>query len=253
MVVKDDEEIRQYISHELAPWYHIIECTNGKEAFDQILRRMPDLIISDVMMPEMDGVTLCRKIKQNVNTNHIPVVLVTARSKEEDNLEGLSIGADAYIVKPFNIEIVKKTVENIIRTREILKNNFTGSQQQEDKVKKISIKSADNKLMEKLMKFINENIANPELNVEMIANHIGISRVHLHRKLKELTNQTTRDLIRNIRLKQAAGLLASKRLNISEVADATGFSSLTAFSTAFKELYGLSPKAWVEMQKNENH
>jgi len=244
MVVEDDEEIRKYICQELAEDYHTIECINGKEALSIILKKAPDLVISDVMMPEMDGITLCRKVKQNININHIPVVLVTAKSKEEDNFEGLSIGADAYIVKPFNIDLLKKTIENIIRNRELLRNTYQGNQHQEDKVNKIHLKSADEKLMERIMKVINENLSNPELSVEVIADRVGISRVHLHRKLKELTNQTTRDFIRNIRLKQAADLLAEKKLTISEVAEATGFTNLAYFSNAFKELYGVPPSAY---------
>lgn len=246
MIVDDEEEIRKYICRELSNDYHMIECSNGKDALALILKKKPDLVISDIMMPEMDGITLCGKIKQNVNINHIPVVLLTAKAREEDNLEGLSIGADAYIVKPFNVERLHKTVESIIRNREILRNTYIGNQNQEDRVEKVELKSADEKLMEKVMKIINANISNPKLSVEMISKEVGISRVHLHRKLKELTNQSTRDLIRNIRLRQAANLLASKNLTVSEVADATGFSNLGYFSNAFKELYGVSPSLYVE-------
>lgn len=251
MIVDDEEEIRKYICQELGGDYHMLECANGKEAFAMILKNMPDLVISDVMMPEMDGITLCAKIKQNVNINHIPVVLLTAKANEEDNLKGLTTGADAYIVKPFHIERLKKTVESIIRNREILRNSYTGSQLQEDKVTKIELVSADEKLMEKVMKVIDENIDNSKLNVEMIADEVGISRVHLYRKLKELTNQSPRDLIRNIRLKQAADLLVSKSLTVSEVADATGFSNLAYFSSAFKELYGVPPSIYMEEHRKE--
>lgn len=251
LVVDDDKDIREYICRELSPDYHMTECSNGKEALDAIFRKIPDLVISDVMMPEMDGITLCQKIKQNININHVPVILLTARSKEEDNLEGLDIGADAYMVKPFNIEILKKTAQNIIKNREMLRNSFTGSQQQKDKISKITIKSSDDKLLERIMKVINKNIANPEFNVEMISTEVGISRVHLHRKLKELTNQSTRDLIRNIRLQQAAELLSNQKLTVGEVAAATGFSNLTHFSTAFKEAYGMSPVSYMEMHLNE--
>lgn len=249
MVVDDEEDIRNYICQELGRDYHMIACANGKEALTQILEKKPDLVISDIMMPEMDGITLCIKIKQNVNINHIPVVLLTAKAKEEDNLEGLSIGADAYIVKPFHMERLQMTVESIIRNRELLRNTFKGNQLQEDKVEKIELKSADEKLMEKVMKIINEHIADPKLNVEMISSEVGISRVHLHRKLKELTNQTTRDFIRNIRLHQAAELLASKNLSVSEVADATGFTNLSNFSNAFKELFGISPSEYMEKHR----
>lgn len=253
LVVDDDAEIRHYISQELAADYHIIESTDGKEALSIVHNRTPDLIISDVMMPEMDGITLCRKIRQNVNTNHIPVILLTAKSKEEDNVEGLNIGADAYLIKPFSIDILKKTVQSIIRNREILKNNYSGNQQQKDKIQKVAMKSSDERLLERIMIVINKNIANPDLNVEMLANQIGISRVHLHRKLKELTNQSTRDLIRNIRLQQAAELLATKHLVVSDVAIAMGFNNISYFSNAFKELYGMSPSAYMEVYLNKEN
>ena len=206
----DDEEIRKYICRELAPDFHMMESTNGREALSIVLRQTPDLVISDIMMQEMDGLTLCHKIKQNVNINHIPVILLTAKTREEDNMEGLDMGADAYIIKPFNIDILRKTVINIVKGREMLRNCFGGSQKQEVKNQMVDMQSTDNKLLDKVMNIINRNISNPELTVEMIAKEIGISRVHLHRKLKELTNQSTRDLIRNVRLKQAANLLIYK-------------------------------------------
>lgn len=249
LVVEDDEEIRNYICRELAADFHMHGCANGKEALALILRKEPDLIISDIMMPEMDGLTLCRKIKQNVTINHIPVILLTAKSREEDNLEGLNMGADAYIVKPFGIEMVRMTAINLIKSREILRNSFKGNQIQEEKLKRLKIQSPDEKLLNKVMKVINDNLSSPDLNVELLATEAGISRVHLHRKLKELTNQSTRDLIRNVRLKQAARLLEENRHSITEVAHLTGFTNLAYFSTAFKELYGVSPTAYGREDK----
>lgn len=118
------------------------------------------------MMPEMDGMTLCSKVKQNINTNHIPVILLTAKSREEDNLEGLSIGADAYITKPFSIEILRQSTFNLIKSRERLRNNFQGSQTQKERMQELEIESPDERLLDRIMKVINDNIANPELNVE---------------------------------------------------------------------------------------
>ena len=246
LIVEDDDEIRRYICQELGRDFHMQECRNGKEAFTYILKKTPDLIISDIMMPEMDGMTLCSKVKQNINTNHIPVILLTAKSREEDNLEGLSIGADAYITKPFSIEILRQSTFNLIKSRERLRNNFQGNQTQKERMQELEIESPDERLLDRIMKVINDNIANPELNVEMVAETVGISRVHLHRKLKELTNQSTRDLIRNLRLKQAATLLAKKRQSINEVTALTGFTNVAYFSTAFKELYGMTPTAYME-------
>ena len=248
LIVEDDEEIRNYIAKEFGDKFHIMESRNGKEALEQIFKKAPDLVISNIMMPEMDGLTLCRKIKQNVNLNHIPVILLTAKTREEDNLEGLNTGADAYIMKPFNIEILQKTVENLINTRQQLRKVFTGQQNLENKVQKLEVKSPDEKLMERIMKVINENISNPNLTIETITTEVGISRVHLHRKLKELTNQTTRDFIRNIRLKEAARLLSEKQHTISEIAMLTGFTDPNNFSTTFKELYGMPPSMYMKEQ-----
>lgn len=248
LIVEDDEEIRRYIRSELDSDFRIYECTNGREGLETILKEKPDLVISDVMMPEMDGITLCRKIKQNININHIPIILLTAKSKAEDQIEGLEIGADAYIVKPFNTELLRTTISNLIANRERLRGKLVGEQQVEEKITKIEMKSNDEILMSKVMKTINDHLADPTLNVEMLAANVGMSRVHMHRKLKELTNQSARDFIRSIRLKQAANLLREKNLSVSEVAYATGFSNLSHFSNTFRDFYGISPSEYKEQQ-----
>lgn len=248
LIVEDDEEIRRYIRSELDSDFRIYECTNGREGLETILKEKPDLVISDVMMPEMDGITLCRKIKQNININHIPIILLTAKSKAEDQIEGLEIGADAYIVKPFNTELLRTTISNLIANRERLRGKLVGEQQVEEKITKIEMKSNDEILMSKVMKTINDHLADPTLNVEMLAANVGMSRVHMHRKLKELTNQSARDFIRSIRLKQAANLLREKNLSVSEVAYATGFSNLSHFSNTFRDFYGISPNEYKEQQ-----
>ena len=199
-------------------------------------------------MPEMDGIDLSRKLKHNINVNHIPIILLTAKATPENKIEGLDIGADAYITKPFNTEMLKSTIANLIGNRERLKNKFTGRQQSEEKMQKIEIKSSDEILMEKIMKIINENLSNTDLSVEMLAMTVGMSRVHLHRKLKELTSQSARDFIKGIRLKQAAVLLSNKKLTISEVAYTTGFSNISHFSSSFKDFYGVTPKEYFASQ-----
>jgi signal transduction histidine kinase/DNA-binding response OmpR family regulator len=244
LIAEDDIEISNYIKAELAPLYKISQMKNGKEALEFVLQEKPDLVISDIMMPEMDGIALCRKIKSNVNVNHIPVLLLTAKSKEEDRAEGLDTGADAYIVKPFNMEILKKTIANLLDNRERLKGRFQS--QSEGRINKINLKSSDEILMEKILKIINNNINNPELTVEMLSAGVGMSRVHMHRKLKELTNQSAQNFIRSIRMNLAEELLCSKKLTISEVAYAVGFSSLSHFSGSFKEFFGKSPREYVD-------
>lgn len=252
LIVEDEDEIRNYLLTELGSHFRVLSCSNGKEALDLIMHHMPDLVLSDIMMPEVNGITLLRKLKQNIKTNHIPVILLTAKNSEKDYIEGLSLGADAYIAKPFNLDILITTIENLIKNREILRNNFSGKQEQNDNIEVAQPQSADEKLMQKVLKVINKSLNNPDLNAEMIAAEVGISRVHLYRKLKELTNQSTRDFIRNIRLKQAEILLKSeKNYSMSEIAQLVGFNNTTYFSNAFKELYGVSPSKYTERCKEK--
>ncbi|MDR2806033.1 MAG: response regulator [Dysgonamonadaceae bacterium] len=243
LIVEDDIEISNYIRMELLPFYKIHQINNGKDALEFILQEKPDLVISDVRMPKMDGITLCRKIKSNVQIDHIPVLLLTAKSSDEDRMEGLDTGADAYMVKPYNPEILKKTIAGLIGNRERLKHKL---QPYTDKnINNIEIKAYDEALMDRILKMVNDNIQNPDLNVEMLSAGVGISRVHLHRKLKELTNLSARDFIRTIRLKKAGELLANKKLAISQVYEAVGFNNFSHFSISFKEFYGMSPTEYM--------
>ncbi|SEJ39513.1 ligand-binding sensor domain-containing protein [Dyadobacter sp. SG02] len=246
VVVDDDSEICNYLADEMSGEFTVFSYANGEEAYKAILKEIPDLIVSDVMMPVMDGMTLCKKVKANPLINHIPVILLTAKTAESTNAEGLEMGADAYITKPFNMQILTKTIKALIRNRQILRNNDNEQHYQEEFISRVHIKASEEKLLEKVHLLIDKNLANPDLSVEMISNEIGISRVHLHRKLKELTNMTTRDLIRNIRLKQAGELMTKKGLTVSEVAFAVGFANVNSFSVAFKELHGMSPTAFAE-------
>ena len=246
LIVEDEHEIRQYLRNELADTYRISECENGKEALDFILKEKPDLVISDVMMPEMDGITLCKKLKANININHIPIILLTAKSSDEDKAEGFDIGADAYVAKPFNVELLKKRVANIIENRGRLELKAVDTDENKALIKPVVLKANDQVLIEKIMKIINENISDSELNVEMLAEGVGMSRVHMHRKLKELTNMSARDFIKSIRLKQAADLLTNQKLTVSEVAYALGFGNLSHFSNTFREFYGMSPKEYTQ-------
>ena len=252
VIVEDDSEIRDYLTEALSNDYDITGCENGKEGLAAVLKQMPDLVISDVMMPEMDGTTLCSKIKTNNATSHIPVILLTAKSREEDQLEGLEMGADAYIVKPFNMDILRRTIVNLIHSHHTLQLKFGRNDQLEELVDDIKVKSPDEKLLERVMTAINHHLNNTELSVDKIADEVGISRVHLHRKMKELTGQTPHDFIRNIRMKKAASLLASGDMNVSEVMYACGFSNAASFSTVFKKMYGMSPREYMNEHSERN-
>ncbi|MCH5218639.1 MAG: response regulator [Muribaculaceae bacterium] len=245
LVVEDDEEIRRYIVSELAPYYKVKACSNGREALEAIFKNEPDLILSDIMMPEMDGLELTRTVKQNINLNHIPVVLLTALNRDEDNISAISAGADSYFTKPFNMEIVKGRIAALLQRYRELKNKYSGKQEFDEHIDEINVESADEKLIRRVVNHINKKINDPELTVESLASEVGLSRVHLHRKLKELTNQSPSDFIRNTRLRQAARLLKEKKLSVAEVAYATGFNSTSTFSTSFKKLFGVTPTAYA--------
>lgn len=246
VIVEDEEDIQEYLKAQLSSDFKIRTYPNGKVALNEILKNKPDLVISDIMMPEMDGTTLCAKLKSNINTNDVPIILLTAKSREEDQLEGLQTGADAYILKPFNMDILHRNIINLLTVRRTLRNKFTGNESQNHQVEQIEMQTPDNSLMQRVMEVINENINDSDLSVDMIAQKVGISRVHLHRKMKELTNQTPHSFIRNIRLQQAAKLLKDGKQSITEVMYACGFSNSASFSTMFKNLYGCSPREYMQ-------
>ncbi|MBO7044881.1 MAG: helix-turn-helix domain-containing protein [Prevotella sp.] len=246
VIAEDDDEIRDYLDSELSKDYDVRICVNGREALAEVLHVRPDLVLSDVMMPEMDGNTLCSKIKSNPSTNYIPVILLTAKNRDEDKLEGLETGADAYVVKPFNMDILRRTIINLLNSHRLLQLKYGRNDNLEEQVDEIKMKSPDEKLLERVMTAINAHLDDSDLSVDMIAEQVGISRVHLHRKMKELTGQTPHDFIRNLRLKQAANLLANQGMNVTEVMYACGFSNSASFSTVFKKFYGMSPRDYMK-------
>lgn len=256
ILVEDDEAIRQYVHTELSSEFHIHECTNGQEAWDYIIAHpnKVNLIISDIMMPVMDGMTLCQKVKANFTTNHIPIILMTALGSDADRIAGITNGADGYVSKPFNIDVLRSTAINLLKTRMLLQGKFNGEKQQEEHIEKVEVESPDEHLMKRVMKCINENMDNPDLSVEMIADKVGISRVHFYRKMKDLTGQSPRDYLKYVRLKEAARLIKEKKnMDITGVSIAVGFKTLSGFSNNFKALYGKSPSEYAkEAQSDDN-
>ncbi len=189
---------------------------------------------------------LVKKLKGNSTTNHIPVVLLTAKTNQEDRLEGIGRGADAYLTKPFMVDELHLVIHNLIKNRMKVKGKFSGAQQQEGKVKTITFKSSDEQLMERIVKTVNQYLENSAFNVQFLADEVGLSRVQLHRKVKSLTGISTGEFIRNIRLQQAEKLLLEKKMNISQVAYSLGFTNQTHFTTLFKKMYGLSPTEYIQ-------
>lgn len=254
LIVEDDIEIQDYLRQELEKEYHISTANDGGIGFEKILQEKPNLVISDIMMPKMDGYMLCKKVKHNENVNTIPIILLTAKTDSTDKIEGLEVGADAYFTKPFNVEMLKTTIQNLIKNREIVINHKSNTQLTNDHISQIHIqmKSNDEVLLNKIMEIITQHLNDPELSVEMLATTIGMSRVHVYRKIKSLTGVSASDYIKTVRLKKAAQLLNEKGPNISEVAYATGFSSLSHFSNSFHDFYGISPTNYKTQINKQN-
>lgn len=249
LVVDDEIGICEYIKQVLPQEYHVIFASNGKEALSILSQQDFDIVISDVMMPEMDGITLCDSIKKNIETSHIPVIMLTAKSSIESKLEGLKTGADSYISKPFHPEHLQIRVEKLIESRKMFKNKFgkTFSFEMEHNENP----SFDDLLLEKILKYINKNISKPELNGDKIAKDLSISRMTLHRKLKLLTGQTTSELIRGIRLKEAAYQIENTTKNISDICYEVGFNSPSYFTACFAEQYGMTPTEYLKTKRNK--
>lgn len=245
LLVDDDIEICRYIKTELSDWYRFVICNNGKEALKQLLTDDFDLVVSDVVMPEMDGITLLRNIKGNANISHVPVIMLTSKSEISDRLEGIKLGADAYLAKPFSLEELHLTIDNLIDNVRRLKGKFSGALKQDDKVEKIEVKGNDEELMERIMKVVNENLSDSDFNVEKMCDEVGVSRTQLHRKLKEMTGVPTSEFLRNIRLNEAARLIRERKINITQVSYMVGFANNSHFSTAFKKYFGMSPSEYA--------
>ena len=240
LLVDDNEDLRVTIKKELEKKYTVIDAPNGKEALLIAVAKNPDLIITDVMMPVMGGKELCNIIKTNFQTSHIPVIMITALSEVDDKVEGLEIGADAYVEKPFNMKILMATANNLIKSRQRLNQIFNPNS--EDKVK---IKSADDNFLSEVVQIIKDNITNSEFSIDLISEKTGLSRSSLFRKLKGLTNMSPVDLVIRIKLNHAAELLKNKAdMRMSDVAYESGFNDPRYFSTLFKKTFGKTPKEY---------
>lgn len=241
LVVDDDPEIRAYLSDVLSTTGQVTEASDGKEAMRSVTNSAPDLIISDVVMPEMDGLHLLKTLKSNVGTNHIPVILLSSKNDVADRMAGWDKGADGYIGKPFNINELLALVDSLIDNRLRLKGKFSGIQQQDSNIDTPILKGNDKALIDKIVQEINDHLDDPDLNVEKLCQQVGLSRAHLNRRMKELFGLTPSEFIRNIRLRKACELLRRNDIDISQIAYSVGFTSQPHFSTAFKRFTGFSP------------
>ncbi|OXA76453.1 Two component regulator propeller [Flavobacterium aquidurense] len=244
LLVEDHKVLRTFMKNLLKKEYNIIEAENGKIAFEKAVQLVPNLIISDVIMPEMVGTELCSKIKENLKTSHIPVILLTSRSSLVYKFEGLESGADDYISKPFNLMEFKLRVKNLLNSTERLKNKFAS----EDNFvpSEITVSSLDEELLKKAFKIVEENISNEQFDIPYFCSELGVSRTMLFLKIKAWTNYTPNEFIHEIRLKRAAQLLEQNKLNVSEVSYKVGFNNPKYFSKCFQKKYGETPSQFAD-------
>ncbi|SFZ95027.1 Signal transduction histidine kinase [Flaviramulus basaltis] len=239
LIIDDHKEIRKFIKEILQEEYTIIAFSNGQDAINYMEKQIPDLIICDVMMPEMDGFEFCKRIKTHENTNHIPVILLTAKTSTENRIDGLSLGADAYITKPFSVKVLKLNIINLLSSKEILRQKYSGSFIIDSNLEKLEM--PEEMFIKKLMKIIEQNIEKPDFDVNELVKEIGMSRTVLYKKVKALTNHSVASLIKHLRLKKAADILLNTNYHISEVTYLVGFSDRKHFSKEFKKIFKVSP------------
>lgn len=251
LVVEDSADTRAYIRSSLEPVYKVLEAENGKEGIQKALEVIPDLIVSDIMMPQTDGYELCRELKNHVGTSHIPIILLTAKAGEEDVLEGLETGADDYITKPFNTKILGARIKNLIDQRSHLQKALDHDMTHHHE--KVPMSRIDKEFIKSLKEVIKKNIQDPDFNIELLCEKMNMSQPTLYRKIHALSGESPTDFIRSYRLKRGARLLEEKFGSIIEVALEVGFSSAAYFTRCFKKKFNCLPSEYIERNKTASH
>ena len=243
LIVEDDKEIRDYVKEYFDENYRVIEAEDGNVGIKKAIHTIPDLIITDIKMDEVDGIVLCKKLKSDEKTSHIPIIMLTSYTSQEYQLKGLAEGADIYLTKPFNIDVLEAHMINLLDTRRKLQEKF--SQEYILGPNKIPITDIDERFLKRLTETVEEHMSDEKFNADVLSEKIGMSRMQLYRKLRGLTNQTVHEFIRNIRLKRAVQLLEQKKMTITEVAYSVGFNDLTYFARCFRKQYDKSPSEYI--------
>ncbi len=249
LLVDDNDEILAFLSDDLSDKYEVLTALNGKEALQLLLETPVQLVISDIMMPVMDGFELCRQIKSNVEYSHVPVILLTAKNTFQAKIQGLELGADAYIEKPFSPEYLQAQIANLLTNRNKIKAYFASSPMEH--IKSIAYSKADETFIETLNDTIDKHIVNINLDVEQLADMMNMSRPTLYRKIKALSDLTPHELINIARLKKAAELLATGQYKIYEISEMVGYSSQTHFGKNFLKQFGMSPTEYIALKRTE--
>jgi DNA-binding response OmpR family regulator/two-component sensor histidine kinase len=251
LIIDDHREMRDFIRERLEPKYKIVEANNGQEGLEMAKEFVPDLIICDIMMPKRDGYELCRLLKSDQRTSHIPIILLTAKAGEESKVHGLETGADDYITKPFSAKELRARAGNLINLRRSLRERFC--RQLVLQPSQIVTPSMDGEFLQRVLAVVEKHLEEEEFGVEALAHEVAMSRTQLHRKLRALTNQSASFLIRSIRLQRAADLLRQKAGTVTEIAYRVGFSSPTYFAKCFKEHFGYSPGELKNGEAESSH
>ncbi len=249
LVVEDNLELQTFIKESLGNDFKILQAYDGDEGLKKALDHVPDIILSDVMMPIKDGIQFCDDIKRNHITNHIPFVLLTARASIEHKIEGLEVGADAYIPKPFHVKHLMVTLNNLLEQRRLLKEKFSVSTIQ-NKEPNSQVSKFEHEFLIKIEEIISENLQNPQFGVEELGNSLNFSRMQLYRKLKSISGMSANEFIREYRIKKAAQYMVEKDLNISQIAFDVGFNNLSYFTKCFKKVYNTSPSAYLKEKRS---
>ena len=242
LLVEDHEEFRNYLADCLSGEYYVVTAENGKEGLQKVMSNLPDLIITDMMMPQMDGVAFCQELKKDIRTSHVPVVMLTARNSEEKHLEGLESGCNLYLTKPFNLDILFSSIRNLLEERERLQAYYR--KRLSVQASEQDIVSLDDKLIKKAVELVEANLDNPDFSVEQMSADLGMSRVHLYKKLSSLTGKSPVEFIRLIRIQRAAQLLGTSQLTVSEIAYKVGYNNAKYFTKHFKLEYGVLPSVY---------
>jgi len=250
-VVEDNPDLRRFLRLQLEDDFRVEETANGKEGLARALKSQPDIILSDVMMPEMDGIEMLDKIKNDFETSHIPVVLLTARSSVESRIEGLTYGADAYLTKPFDSLQLKAQLENLLRQRSMLRAYYSGQSGHDPGEPASSLTERDQMFLEQVREQIGENLSDPDFRVARLYAATGMGRSKFFDKLKGLTGLSPIDFIREVRLNKARDLLRTGQYNVAETAFLSGFSDAGYFGKCFRERYGVAPSTMLQKTERE--
>ncbi len=247
LIVEDNTDMQKQIRNLLADEYKVLLASNGVQGLEMARDLYPDLVISDVMMPEMDGFELCKHLKDDLQTSHIPVILLTALSETDKRIDGLETGADAYLVKPFENKLLRAQISNLLTSRKRLQQSFKESE--EKWADDSNLMHQDKKLVERAIHVVEKHLLNPNFSVEQLADELGVSRSTLHRKMRVLTNQSATEFVRYVRMKKAIKLMKEGNFNIDEIGYAVGFNSHSYFTQCFKKQFGMTPSEYIQEQK----